>query len=292
MKILVIGVGGFTGSYLFNAIKEEHEVIGTSTHNKDFMNLDLSQFDKAYKILEELNPDIICLPAGITNPDFIENHPIETGKVNVLGTKNISDFCKENKCKLIFFSSDAVFDGKNGPYSENDNPNPISEYGRQKLEAENFIKKLDNFVIIRTSSIYGWDKRNLNFVSRIINELKNNNEFLAPIDQHYTPTYVVDIANAVDKFIQKNLNGIYNFTGPDYLSRYDIAMNVCNIFGLKKGLVIPVKSDDLKQTAKRLKQGGLINKKAVKELGIRFKGIKEGLKDMSSDRNYSGHANT
>lgn len=285
MKALVIGAGGFTGSYIFNAIREKYEVIGTSAHNKNLKKLDLSRFNKANKILKEISPDVVCLPAGITNLDYIEDYPNKSRKVNVLGTKNIANYCKENNCKLIFFSSDAIFDGKNGPYSEKVKPNPISEYGRQKLEAENFIKKLNNFVIIRTSSIYGWDKRKLNFVSRLIYELRNKKEFKAPVDQFYTPTYVVDLAHATLKLMDKKFRGIYNISGPDFISRYDIALNVCNIFGLRKRLVIPVNSSVLKQTAKRPKYGGLINKKAAKELGIRFRGIKEGLRDMVAMQN-------
>lgn len=286
MKALVIGATGFIGSYLHDTFKKKYEVIGTSAHNKGFKNLDMSKFDDAYKILKDASPDVICLPAGITNLDYIETHPIPSRKVNVLGTRNITNYCRDYACKLIFFSSDAIFDGKKGPYSENDKPNPISEYGRQKLEAENFVNKLDDFAVIRTSSIYGWDKRKLNFASRVIDSLNNNKEFKAPIDQYYTPTYVKDLANATLKLVGKEFNGVYNIAGPDFMSRYEIALDVCKIFKLKKEFVIPVKSSQLGQTAKRPEYGGLINEKAVKDLGIRLLGIKEGLKDMLKNPSF------
>ncbi|MBS3096721.1 SDR family oxidoreductase [Candidatus Woesearchaeota archaeon] len=285
MRVLVIGAGGFTGSYLFSIIGRKHEAIGTSTQDKSFRKLDLAEFNETSKILKEIKPNAICLPAGITNLDYIEKNPSKSRKTNVLGTKNIADYCKENKCKLIFFSSDAIFDGNKGPYLENDAPNPASEYGRQKLEAENLVKELDDFIIIRTSSIYGWNKRKLNFVSRLIEELRNGKEVKAPIDQFYTPTYVIDLANASLKLIEKGIIGIYNISGPDFINRYDIAVNVCKIFHFEKKLIIPVKSYDLKQTAKRPKYGGLISKKAAKELGMKFKGLKEGLKGMRSMQN-------
>jgi len=288
MKILVIGAGGFTGSYLFRLLSEKYEVIGTSTHNKSFEKLELSQFNETYKKLKKISPDVIYLPAGITNMDYIENNPMNTRKINVLGAANIVNYCKESNCRMVFFSSDAIFDGKSGPYSENSNPNPISEYGRQKLEAENFVKKLKNSLIIRTSSLYGWDNRNLNFISRLIGSLKSNMEFKAPTNQFYTPTYVVDLAYAALKLLEKDLAGTYNIAGPDFMSRHQIALNFCKVFGFKKELVAPVKSPQLGQTAKRPKYAGLINKKAEKELGIKFRSLKEGLKDMLKNQNFNG----
>jgi len=288
MKILVIGAGGFTGSYLFRLLSEKYEVIGTSTHNKSFEKLELSQFNETYKKLKKISPDVIYLPAGITNMDYIENNPMNTRKINVLGAANIVNYCKESNCRMVFFSSDAIFDGKSGPYSENFNPNPISEYGRQKLEAENFVKKLKNSLIIRTSSLYGWDNRNLNFISRLIGSLKSNMEFKAPTNQFYTPTYVVDLAYAALKLLEKDLAGTYNIAGPDFMSRHQIALNFCKVFGFKKELVAPVKSPQLGQTAKRPQYAGLINKKAEKELGIKFRSLKEGLKDMLKNQNFNG----
>lgn len=282
MKVLVIGAGGFIGGYLFAAISKKHEAIGTSAHDKKFRNLDISKFNKTFKILKENNPDAICLPAGVTNLDYIEKYPAISRKINVLGTKNIANYCRDNGCKLIFFSSDAVFDGKNGPYHETDATNPTSVYGKQKLEAENIVKKLDNFAIIRTSSVYGWDKKKLNFVSRLIDSLENSKKFKVPIDQFYTPTYVIDLANAAVKLMDKKFNGIYNIAGPDFMNRYEIALNICKIFGFKKELVAGVKSSELNQAAKRPEYGGLINKKAVKELRIKLCGLREGLIDMKA----------
>ena len=288
MKILVIGAGGFTGSYIFKLLSKKYEVIGTSTHDKSFEKLELSQFNQTYKKLKKIIPDAIYLPAGITNMDYIENYPDKTRKINVLGTANIVDYCKESSCKMVFFSSDAIFDGKNGPYSENDKPNPISEYGRQKLEAENFVKRLKNSAVIRTSSLYGWDKRNLNFISRLIGSLKSNIKFKAPVDQFYTPTYVVDLVFAALKLLEKDLSGTYNIVSADFMSRHQIALNVCEVFGFKKELVVPVKSSHTSQAAKRPRYGGLINKKAVNELGIKLRGLKEGLKDMLKNQNFNG----
>lgn len=284
MRVLIIGVSGFIGSYLFGAMSKEHEVTGTSAHNTGFRNLDISKFSKTSEFLKENNPDAICLPAGITNLDYIEKFPSISRKINVLGTENIADYCRSSGCRLIFYSSDAIFDGKNGPYDEDDAANPISMYGKQKLEAENIVKKLGNFAIIRTSSVYGWDKKKLNFVSRLIDNLENKKKIKAPTDQFYTPTYVADLVNATIKLMDKKFNGIYNIAGPDFMSRHEIALNVCRLFGFKKELVIPVESSELNQAAKRPKFGGLSNKKALKELRIKLCGLREGLKDMKARR--------
>jgi|TARA_B100001971_G_C18235562_1_gene566900 dTDP-4-dehydrorhamnose reductase len=285
MKILVVGADGFVGGYLFKAIGKRFPTDGTSLDGGKFEKLDLSQFDDTYKKLEEISPDVICLAAGITNLDYIEEHKQETDKINVLGTKNVVDYCLKNNRKLIFFSSDSVFDGEKGPYSEDDKINPNCEYGKQKVEAEKAIKKLDDFVIIRTSSVYGWNKNNFNFVSRLIASLEDGKSFKAPDDQFYTPTHIVDLAKATLHTIKEKINGIYNVAGPDFLSRYDIGLRVCEVFGFEKNLVVRVKTSELNQKAKRPERGGLKNTKAVKELGIKISGIKEGLKDMMDSRN-------
>ena len=280
MRVLVIGASGFIGNYLLDSLKGKHEVFGTSAHGNNFEILDIAELGKASKFLNKTSPDAILLPAGITSLDYIEKHPTETARVNVLGTENIAEYCKANGCRLVFFSSDSVFDGTKGPYSENYKPNPINAYGKQKLEAENFVKKLDDFAVIRTSSVYGWDKKKLNFVSRLIESLRNNKEFKAPVDQLYTPTYAVDLAKAALRLLDKKYKGIYNAAGPDFISRFEIALKACGIFSLDRKLVVPVRSSELNQSADRGKRNGLLNKKIVKELGIKFYNIEEGLKDM------------
>lgn len=285
MKVLVIGASGFTGSYLYDLFKQKYKIVGSSRKDGSFINLDLSNAGECKKMLEEVKPDLISLSAGITHMDLCEEKPEETRKINVLATEIIVDYCLKNNTKLIFFSTDAVFDGENGPYTEDDKINPTSEYGKQKYESEQIIKKLKNYLIIRTTTIYGWDNRRTNFIARLIDTLNEGKEFKTPIDQTYTPTYVVDLAKITVVLVEKDFNGIINVAGPDFISRYDFALKACEVFDLKKDLVKPVKTSDLNQMAPRLKKGGLICKKLKDKFNIEVRSVEEGLNDMFNTKN-------
>ena len=286
-KILIIGAGGFTGSYLMHeAANRGLDAIGTSRIGEGGLEpLELTDFGALRQVLQKHSPQTVILAAGQTNMDYCELHQGETRVVNVGVTGEVADWCGQNNAKLVFYSSDAVFDGRDGPYDEESHaPNPTSVYAKQKVESEKIISsRLDDFLIIRTSSVFGWDSRNANFIARLVTASRGGREFKAPFDQSYTPTYVKDLAGATFGLLQRESNGVYNAAGPDILSRYEFAGLACEVLGLDSKIVVGVKTSDLRQSAPRLVKGGLISGKLEAKTGFHPRAVRAGLQDMKAD---------
>jgi dTDP-4-dehydrorhamnose reductase len=169
---LVIGASGLVGEHLVNALKSfGHNSIATyRTHPVlEAEQLDIGQPAQVNAFLERLLPEVIFLPAAVANVDYCETNQELSYRTNVNGVKNVVQASNALGARLIYFSTDYVFDGVSGPYAEDAIANPISEYGRQKLIAEHYISLISlNFLIIRTTVVYGWERQGKNFVYRFV----------------------------------------------------------------------------------------------------------------------------
>jgi dTDP-4-dehydrorhamnose reductase len=284
MKILIIGASGFVGEKLFNILSKDFEVIGTYSSKKkdDFEQLDMSNRESVVELIGKIKPDVVVHTAGITNVDFFEENHEEIQRVNVQGTKNIIEGCLKTNSKLIYISTDYVFDGEKGNYKEEDEPNSISVYGKVKLEEEELVKNSHlKYLILRISVPYGYNSPNdkQTFEKWVINNLKNNKEISVIDDQFNTPTLIDDIANAVKRLIELNKIGAYHVTGSERISRYDFAIKIANIFRLNKALIKKIETKDLKWKAKRPKDSSL-NIDKLKKLDVKMSNINEGLDKM------------
>ena len=283
---LVIGASGQVGQHLFKAIQSaDHDVIGTYNNHTapELVFLDIGEKASVHQFFRIYKPDVIYLPASLTNVDYCELHPKESSKINVQGVKNIVDELRGTDSKLVYFSSDYIFDGVNGPYSELDTPNPICEYGRQKLVSEDYIlENLANYLICRTTVVYSWELQGKNFVQRLIHSLRNGDDIKIPVDQIGTPTYAPNLSQVVLELVEKDEIGIYNTAGPDLISRYDFARAVAKIFDLDLRHIQGVKTKDLNQCAKRPLNGGLIINKVKKKICCKLMNFEQGLKLMKS----------
>ncbi len=284
MKIAVIGASGFTGSYLASEYAREGNSVIKGSHapQAGYETLDLR--GDLESRLHELAPDFICIPAAISNMDLCEKEPAQTAQTNVEGIRKAASYCKNAGAGLCFFSSDTVFRGNAGPYAETATPDPQSEYGRQKLAAEEITATVPWHLIIRTSSIYGWDQRGKSFMARLVSELSAGRPYSAPVDQRYTSTYVVDLARATALLTQKKTIGIVHVAGPDMVSRYDLARTAARKLGLDETKIVPVKTSELGQVAPRPSNGGLTCSRLAKETGYAMRGIDAGLEDMAANR--------
>jgi dTDP-4-dehydrorhamnose reductase len=284
MTELVIGASGQVGEHLFKAIQSaDRDVIGTYNNRTapGLFFLNIGEKASVRKFIRIYKPDVIYLPASLTNVDYCELHPKESSKINVQGVKNVVDELKGTNSKLVYFSSDYIFDGVNGPYSELDTPNPISEYGRQKLISEDYISKnLTNYLICRTTVVYSWELQGKNFVQRLIHSLRKGDVVKIPVDQIGTPTYAPNLSQVVLELVQKDETSIYNIAGPDLISRYDFAWAVAKIFDLDLRHIQGVETKDLNQPAKRPLNGGLIVNKVKKKICCKLLGFEQGLKLM------------
>lgn len=263
MKALVIGASGQVGSHLVQTLIAQNCDVRATYHSHqipDAAPLDITKVMETNALITSSEPDVIYLPGAFPNVDYCETHPEETYEINVRGVKNVVDAANQTNARLVYFSSEYIFDGISGPYTETDIACPISEYGRQKLFAEHYISLFSkNHLIVRTTVVFGWEWQGKNFIIRLINSLKDKRSIRVPADQISSPTYVNNLAQIVvelslSDFLQ---NEVINVTGPDCLSRYDLAVAAAQAFGLDASLITPVSTAELNQPAKRPLQAGL-----------------------------------
>jgi len=292
-RILIVGSNGMLGQRLTEYFLKNNDVelLCASSEEKslipnvEYKQLDIIQKNDVKKIITNFFPDFILNAAAYTNVDKAETERELCWKINVKGVENLALYSWTIDSQLIHISTDYIFDGKNGPYTENDLPNPISYYGRTKLASENSIKASGTrFTIIRTNVLYGPAKYGrADFVKWVYNSLSNNNQIKIVTDQINNPTYIDDLVQAISKIIYYKKEGIYNIGGKELLSRYDFTKIIADYFNLKKELILPILTKDLNQPAKRPLRSGLINLKAETEFGYNPKSIIETLELMKNE---------
>lgn len=272
MKILTTGSNGFLGTKLMSILSKKFNVIGIDRES------DITKNEVIDKI-KRIKPDIIIHAAAYTDVDECEIEKEKCYDVNVNGTKNIIEAAKLINAKIIYISTDFVFDGKKGNYKEEDTLNPINYYSKTKFEAEELVKKNSNYLIIRSAVLYGYNNKNdnFNFVEWVIENLKGDNKIKIVNDQINSPTLIDDICYSIIKLI--NQTGIFNVAGSESISRYDFALKIAEVFNLNKNLIEPVTSEELNQRAVRPKNLSLDISK-ITSLGIEMSNIEEGLLKM------------
>lgn len=263
MRILLLGHKGMLGSDLLSRLSTEHEVVGM-----DKEEIDIVSANQCKKAIKETKPDIVINAAAYTNVDGCETAKEECFAVNAEAVKNIAEGCRDKNIRIIHFSTDYVFNGKaKVPYKEDDKCSPINVYGQSKLAGEKYLQSLsDNYLLIRTSWLYGAKGRN--FVQAILEKAKAKSfiddtmartnakadqpSTLSVVDDQIgSPTYTKDLASAVDLLIEKDAQGIFNVTNRGTCSWYQFAVRILKESGFDKIEVTPIKSSQLKRPAKR-----------------------------------------
>ncbi len=278
-RILVFGANGSLGRRLAEYFSESgnYELLLSSAQDRgyfprlDFIPADISSPEEVKKIIYKFRPSVIINAAAFTNVDLCESERETAWKVNVRGIEHISDAARITDSYIIHLSSDYVFDGKRGPYYENDKTNPLSYYGRTKLASENALRiSGTNFVIIRTNVLYGlFPGGKLDFVRWVVNSLSAGENIRIVTDQLNNPTFVDDLANAIMKLIYSRKQGLYHIGGVDFLSRYDFTVKIAEVFDLDTSYITKIVTEELNQPAKRPLRSGLYTIKAQSELGFR-----------------------
>ncbi len=287
MRILVIGASGLVGGVLLREFCRLGEIVGTFNHYQaeGLLPLDIRDADAVAGLVHRVAPEIVLQPASLTNVDYCETHPQEAWQINVEGTRHVLEAAAGVGAKHVFFSSDYVFDGKSGPYSEEDPPSPASVYGRTKLAGEEIVREASpNHLVIRTTVVYGWEQQGKNFVVRLLQSLERRQEVRAPADQVGSPTYAANLAQAVRELVERGGRGLYNLAGRQLIDRYHFALAAARAFGLPGDLIRPVTTAELNQAAARPLQGGLKLDKALRELTSPLLGYEEGLAAMRKER--------
>lgn len=201
--------------------------------------------------------------------------------INVLGTKNIVNACERAGKKLIYISTDFVFDGGSPPekgYTEEDVPRPINWYGQTKFEGEKAVQNARiPWTIIRISYPYRATFEKKDFARAMMNRLKNNQPILAITDQFITPTFIDDIAQAVNVIIVKNATGIIHVTGSQFISPYDIAQLIVKEYNFDQSLISPTTRAEFFANRAPRPFKSIVRNDKIKKLGVLMKTFSEGL---------------
>jgi dTDP-4-dehydrorhamnose reductase len=229
--------------------------------------------------IEKVAPDIVIHCAAFTNVDLCETQREKAWLTNVTGTENVVTACAAIHAKLVYISTDFVFDGTGRMYTEEDRPNPINYYGKTKLEGEKIVQEMDDYIIVRTSVLYGWH-HHLNFVTWVLSQLQSENDIRIVTDQYTCPTLADNLAEVVLELCEKDVTGLYHITGTERISRYDFAKKIADSLGLDASLMTPIKSEDLAQKAPRPKDSSLSTQKIKVIIDTPLLSVKEGLQEM------------
>lgn len=289
-KILITGSNGLLGQNLialFLKDKKSYEIFGFSKGKNrsgrtdfEYQSIDITKKELLIEKTVQINPDFIINTAAMTNVDACENDRIGCFDLNVNVVQNLTDICSEINAHLIHLSTDFIFDGEKGNYTETDAPNPLSYYGETKLLSEEILEKSTiNFTILRTILVYGLvnDMSRSNIVLWVKEMLENKKEITIVDDQFRTPTFVEDLALACKISVDKKATGVFNISSNQLLSIFEIAQEIADVFDLDKSLIKPISTSTLNQTAARPKKTGFDLSKTNRVLEFYPKSFKEDL---------------
>ena len=278
--LLITGAYGQLGDACVKFLKNNYNITLSGVSPSDGgVHLDIRSKSSIKKVLSDIDPDVILNLAALTGVDGCELDPQQAKDINFSGVKNL---CRDFSGHFIQISTDYVFDGKSGPYSEEDEPNPKSVYGKTKLFADNWL--LDNYsksTIIRTNILYSYTKRTkASFLKWVVDSLNDNQNIKVVNDQWNNPTWTESLSSVISKIIDNLAFDLYHYGDRDILNRFDFSILISKVFNLDSSLIMPISSDELNQIAPRPRKSGLITKKIESELGIIPKSVETCLNEI------------
>lgn len=286
-KVLITGANGLLGQALCHLFQKKYAVLPTGVEESfqikpethPYQILDITNFSKCKNLINDFKPDIIVNAASFTQVDECENKKELCWQINVKGVENLANLARRHDIHLVHYSTDYVFDGKNGPYSEDHRPKPLGYYGKSKLASENVLRQIGSpSTIIRTCVLYGVGRAvKKNFFLWVLENLRMGKPISVVTDQFNNPTLVEDLARGSELVIQKAALGLYHMAGEEYVSRFEFACAIAEKFDLSAKLITPVKSSHLKQQANRPLRGGLQIELAKTQLDFKPTPLTESL---------------
>lgn len=290
MKILITGSNGLLGQKLVDRLRNDPQVelIATSRgpdRSTDpllerYHSLDITDPDAVDRVFDRTTPEAVIHTAAMTNVDACELDPQACELQNVKSTDLLVKAAKRHQSHFVFLSTDFIFDGKNGPYREEDRPAPLSIYGHSKLKGEMIVQEgIEKSAIARTIIVYGHAKglSRGNVVLWAKSALEKGEPIRVVDDQWRMPTLAEDLADGCILIAKRSATGIYHLSGPDGMSILELVQRVGKSFQLDTSIVSPVKSAELGQPAQRPPRTGFVIDKARKELGYDPHGFEAGL---------------
>lgn len=290
--ILVTGASGLLGANLVLHMRQcDKDVIAIYHRHKfvaqgvESLQADLTDKHMVSDLLQCLQPDWIIHCAALTNVDWCEEHPADTHRVNVEMSRDLAVAAHRVGAGLVYISTDSVFDGKSGHYSEEDAPAPVNVYAESKLAGEEAVRsELERSLIVRTN-IYGWNMQEKHSLAEwILNRLELDQPVPGFYDVIFTPTLVNDLSEIILDMIERRLTGLYHVAGSQPCSKYEFALQLADVFGLQKQSVQPVSIADSLSKAPRPRDTSLKTSKVSRALGRPMPGLDSGLRRFKALR--------
>jgi dTDP-4-dehydrorhamnose reductase len=293
LKLLVTGASGLLGHKVVQlAVERGHEVYSIyKEHRARFgkpIKLEITNQGEVSKVITELKPDAVIHSAAYTDVDGCETNRDLAWKINAEATKHMAIASAQTNSHLTYVSTDYVFDGEKGLYSEEEKTNPINYYGYTKLKGEEFIKEhTAKWCITRPSVLYGWLNHKQNFATWLINSLKQKKEVKVLKDQYVSPTLNTNLAEMLLEITQRNILGILHTAGSTRITRYEYALKLVEVFNLDRELIKPAKMDEMPWKAKRPRDSSLNVKKASVLLNSKPLKLNQALELMKKEKSSS-----
>lgn len=252
MRILITGASGLLGLNMAIGAASKHEIIGTyhshPVKSTAFRTIqaDLSAPGTIEHLLNETKPDWVINCAALANLDACEANPEQAEQLNIEVPQNLAKYVARGGARLIHVSTDAVFDGRHGMYTEDDTPNPLSIYARTKLAGEQAVASTYPDAIIARVNFYGWSlSGNRSLAEFFYNNLSAGKQVMGFTDVHFCPLHVTQLSELLFRLLEANLNGLYHVVSGECLTKYDFGVAIARKFGFDSNLISPASITDL-----------------------------------------------
>ncbi len=289
-RILLTGSNGLLGQKLVDLLTQTADVDLIATARGDnrspytagysYQPMDITDRQQVMEVICSTRPDVVIHTAAMTDVDKCELQKDDCWAQNVTATESLVEACRETGAFLVHVSTDFIFDGTAGPYDETAEGNPISFYGWSKLAAESVVRHSGiSWAIARTVLVYGiaHDMSRSNIILWVKKSLEDGKNIKVVTDQWRSPTLAEDLAKGCYLIADQRAEGIFNISGKEVLTPYDMAIKTADYFGLDKSLIAQADGSTFKQTARRPPRTGFVLDKARTVLGYDPHSFEEGI---------------
>ena len=292
MKIIILGANGFIGRRILNRLYPSHQVLACSLHpdilpeeGYRFETIDMLDYSAMTTLLNDFQPEVMINASALSVVDYCEQHQEEAYAMNVTAVKHLAEYSRDHSCRLIHLSTDFVFDGTSSiAYTETDTPNPVNYYGKTKRWSEEVIGQLcTDYAIVRVEVVYGkpLPKQHGNIVHLVKNRLEHGQSIRVVSDQFRSPTWVEDIACAIEQLLSNQHQGIYHICGGETLSVAEIAYRAAKYFNLDTSLIEPITTEAMNEATPRPPFTPMSVKKAQQAFGYLPSTLEESFKEWN-----------
>lgn len=286
-RLILTGGSGFVAASIVRSAVQEWEVHAVSRRtapetlpNLTWHTLNAEDPDAFHELVHTVGPAAVIHAAAIADIDYCQTHPEEAERVNHIMTRDLAEVCWDHDTRFVFLSTDTVFDGERGDYTETDSPCPVNYYGETKVRAEQAVQKFDgNYVIARVALVMGlplWGHGN-SFVSRMKSVLGEGRQLTVPEDEIRTPIDVVTLGRALVELAGSDFRGVIHLSGNDKVNRYDMMVGIARRLGLPDELIVRHDPTGIPGRAPRPRDASLCNAKARTVLDTPMLDLDEGL---------------